>query len=58
MSKTLQGWVRPIITILGMAGVTAGFFLKMISPEAYLGIVTLAVTWWFKSRDEEKKNGA
>lgn len=49
-------WVRAFISIIGMAGVTIGFFLKMVSPEAYLGLVTLAITWWFKSRDEEKQN--
>ena len=29
--------------------------MKMIPAEAYLPLVTLVITWWFKSRDEEKK---
>uniref|UniRef100_A0A6M3KF10 Uncharacterized protein n=1 Tax=viral metagenome TaxID=1070528 RepID=A0A6M3KF10_9ZZZZ len=50
-------WVRPIISLVGMAGVTVGFFMGMVATEAYLGIVTLAITWWFKSRDTEKGKG-
>lgn len=48
-------WVRAVISIIGMGGVTIGFFLKMVSPEAYLGLVTLAITWWYRSRDSEKE---
>ena len=47
-------WIRPLISIIGIAGITAGFFLKMINADAYIGLVAVTVTWWFKSRDGEK----
>ena len=48
-------WVRPVISIIGMLGITIGFFLRMIEAEAYVLAVGVTVTYWFKSRDEEKQ---
>ena len=48
-------WIRPTISLIGLLGLTGGFFMGLIPPEAYVGIVAVAITWWFKSRDEEKK---
>lgn len=52
-------WIRPILSLIGMIGVTWGFYADKISAEAYLGLVTAIVIWWFKSRDDEKnkRNG-
>jgi hypothetical protein len=50
---TKMAWVRPVISTIGICGVTAGFFMKLISPEAYVGIVTATIVWWFKSRDDD-----
>lgn len=47
--------VRPLIAILMTGGLIAGFFLKLVSPEAFIGIASVAITWFFKTRDEEKK---
>jgi hypothetical protein len=47
-------WVRAIISLIGILGVTVGFFMKIISGDAYLGVVTMTIVWWYKSRDEEK----
>ncbi len=47
-------WVRPSIAWLFALGVTAGFFTKLVPSEAYLPIAAAAITWWFKSRDEDK----
>lgn len=47
-------WVRALISIVGVLGITGGFFLDKIPAEAYIGIMAMAITWWFKSRDEEK----
>ena len=49
--------VRPLISLIGVIGITAGFFLGKIGADAYLGIVAVAITWWFKSRDDEKAGG-
>ena len=50
-------WIRPIISLIGMSGLTAGFFMGLIPSEAYVGVAAIAITWWFKSRDEEKLKG-
>ena len=50
-------WIRPLISLIGMFGITTGFFMGRVSPEAYLGVVVVTIVWWYKSRDEEKKNG-
>ena len=50
-------WVRPTISLMGMLGITIGFFMRLITPEAYLLAVGVTVTYWFKARDEEKRNG-
>jgi len=50
-------WVRPAISLIGMLGITAGFFLGRINAEAYILAVGITVTYWYKSRDEAKKNG-
>lgn len=36
-----------------------GSYLKdpVVSIEAYIGVLTFAMTWWFKSRDD-KQNGS
>ena len=48
-------WIRPIISLLAAGGITAGFFLGLIPAEAYIGLAAVAITWWFKARDETKK---
>ena len=47
-------WVRPVISLIGIIGITVGFFLNKITPEAYILAVGVTVTFWFKARDEEK----
>ena len=49
-------WFRPIITGVLVGGLTAGFFLDKISPEVYVPIVAVAITWLFKARDDDKKS--
>jgi len=47
-------YVRPLISLIGMLGITAGFFLDKITAEAFILAVGVTITYWFKSRDEEK----
>lgn len=49
--------VRPALSIIAMCGINVGFFMDKISPEAYLTLMAVTVIYWFKSRDEEKRNG-
>ena len=48
-------WFRPAITGILVAGLTAGFFMDKITAEVFVPLVAVAITWLFKSRDEEKK---
>ncbi len=49
-------WVRAIISLLGIMGISYGALIaKLISPDAYITIITATIIWWYKSRDEEKK---
>ncbi len=50
-------WVRPLISLMFMFSLSIGWFMSMVSTDAFIGQGAVAVTWWFKSRDEEKKNG-
>ena len=50
-------WIRPAISLIGIIGITAGFFMGKITSEAYILAVGITVTYWYKSRDEEKRNG-
>lgn len=55
VERARMKWVRPAISIIGMVGVTVGFFMGKVEPIAYLLIVEAVVLWWFRSRDEEKQ---
>lgn len=48
-------WVRPTISLIAVLGITVGFFMGMVTAEAYVPLMAVAVTWWFKSRDEAKR---
>ncbi len=48
-------WIRPIISLIAVLGITGGFFVGKIGTEAYLTIMAITITWWYKSRDDEKK---
>ena len=50
----LKGAVRPFIAIIFTLGMTAGFFLGKVEAVAYGTLAGVAITYWFKSRDEEK----
>lgn len=50
-------WVRPVISLIGMVGLTSGFFLGMVTAEAYILAVGVTIAWWYRSRDEVKRNG-
>ena len=50
-------WVRPVLSIMGFAAVTAGFFLELVDAKAYFVMVAGIITWWFRSRDQSKIKG-
>ena len=53
--------VRAIVVLAFTGGIVYGFVVsKVVSTESFLVIGSVVFTWWFKSRDDEKKraNGA
>lgn len=55
MNESLNDWVRPIITLSLTAVFCYGFLAEMITAEVFVPTAVSILTWWFKSRDEEKK---
>ena len=53
----MKGMVRPIIAIMFALGMTVGFFMGKVEPVAYGTLAGVAITYWFKSRDDDKRNG-
>ena len=47
-------WVRPIISLIAVGGLTVGFFMGKVNPEAYIGVMSMAIAWWYKERDATK----
>lgn len=55
MKFSLKPWVRPFISVVAVCGITAGFFLGKIGADVYVPIMAIAITFWYQSREEEKK---
>lgn len=47
-------YVRPVVTFIFAAGITGGFFLGMVSAEAFIGVAGIAVGFWFQARESSK----
>jgi len=55
-AEDINGFVRPAVTLSAMAGMVYGFLTGGIGPDVFVPFATGVITWWFKSRDDEKKN--
>ena len=47
-------WVRALISIMFCLAIVYGFVTKLITSETFMAVAMVAITWWFKARDEEK----
>jgi len=47
-------WVRPLITLIAVGGLTAGFFIGKVPGDAYIPLMAGTISWWFASRDNTK----
>lgn len=56
ISDLCNSFVRPIVTLSAMVGLVGGFFLDKITADVFVPFATGVVVWWFKARDEQKKN--
>ena len=54
--ELLNALVRPVLALGFAAAVIFMSITGDVSVDAFLGIATLVVTWYFKSRDESKNN--
>jgi hypothetical protein len=50
----ISKYVRPIATIIFVIGINVGFFLKFIDSQTYVPIATLAIGYYFNSREKTK----
>lgn len=57
MTEKIVKLVRPFVTFIAVAGLTVGFFMDKVTADAYVPLMAMVITYWFKSRDEEKRNG-
>lgn len=54
--EVLNGYVRPLITIMAMGGIMYGFVIGTISSEVFVPFSTGIVVWWFKARDDKHQS--
>ena len=56
----MKDWFRPTIqgaiALIATSGLTAGFFMGLIDAQAYVGVIAVAITWWFKTKEAEIKS--
>lgn len=52
----LKEWVRPILAVGTLVSAITLVFMGQQVPDWLVGAATGFATWWFRSRDEEKKN--
>lgn len=45
--------VRPLTTLLLVVGLLWGFFYTKIGAEAFLGLVSMVLGFWFRERQEK-----
>lgn len=48
-------WIKPVLAVIGMIGLTVGFFMRLISAEAYIGIVAVTITYWFNDLNNQSR---
>ena len=54
MMEQFRSAVRPIITLMFATAFIYGFYVQLVSADAFLGIAVLVIKYWFDARE---KNG-
>ncbi len=54
VGDALQASVRPLVTLALTFGLLWGFMEKLVSAEAFLGVVAMVLGFWFRERQELK----
>lgn len=55
-AESINEMVRPAITLSLTAVFCYGFLAGMITADVFVPTAVSILTWWFKSREEEKKS--
>jgi hypothetical protein len=55
-SETIDSYVRPFVTVVLVAVYCYLAVIGKVSVEVFGGTVTMVVLFWFKSREDEKKD--
>lgn len=50
----LNAVVRPLCTLMLVIGLLWGFVTGLISSEAFLGLVSMVLGFWFQEREHKK----
>lgn len=46
--------IRPVISVIFAVCITAGFFLGKLDAAVFMTVASSAITWWYKTKDNEK----
>jgi len=52
--QLIRASVRPLVTLAFSAAIIVGFVMKLISPEAFVGIALLVIKYWFDDKPDDK----
>lgn len=47
-------WIRPIITLIAVGGLTVGFFAGKVPGDSYIPLMAGTISWWYAARDNTK----
>ena len=48
-------YVRPVVTLIAVVGLTVGFFQGKIEPGTYAPLMAVTIVFWFRARDDRNK---
>jgi hypothetical protein len=56
-TERINSGVRSLVTLI-FAGARVWAFLipKIVSTDAFIGIAGMVIAWWFRARDEDKRD--
>lgn len=51
--------VRATLAVMFATAIIVGFYLKLLTADSFMGIATMAISWYFakRSEDDKKKDG-
>lgn len=55
MTETINAYIRPAVTVLFTIVFCYGFLAEKIGADVFTGIATAVIVFWFRSRDEDKR---